>query len=214
MESKTPDVYLVVPTNRPEMASNIRYNSENQATKHTLVTLDGPGSAASKRNSAIWALQGDSNLICFADDDDYLGPHYLSEVVGNSRIGQLTGKSIGWVHWEPHGELTLHPPKAKWLLAGTLSGYASDWAKLRFREGSGEEVTLCREAKEAGLELKNLGPLHFAYRRRPSGHGHTYSITKEEFYKRHGKPVASIPDAQFYRVDQSSVLSCGLQARA
>lgn len=181
-------IYLVVPTRRPEMAERIRQNSRRQRTKHQLVTLPGPSSASSKRNMAASLLHVPGAFLAFVDDDDWLGPDYLTEASAMTPVGSVSGKPTGHVLWEDVGELHTHHGRGP-LLAGTIAGYADDLVRCSWPEAQCEERGLLESAKAAGLGVVSRGVAEFVWCRRKGGH--SWPADQKTFARCHGRPVSS-----------------------
>jgi len=201
-----PLLWVVVPTCRPERLEWIRdrFVSQHYPNKallvvengdaigavresgihpHEVVQLRGEPHVSRARNAGIEAVRELGDWMCFWDDDDYYGPHYLTEVaaaIGTGGIADVIGKRRHFIAFREHG-LYLFNERNQWsealyLHGPTLTFRASQ--ALPFPEiPEGEEMKWAEAMRARGASLRGLSIHHYCYMR--GGDRHIFQASPE-----------------------------------
>lgn len=206
-EPETDHVWVIVPFSRPENAQRVVDNFARQIFpgKRLLVVLNGSAKDSVQASSiflqaAAVLLTSDAHVgiakntaldevrrrgggfTAVMDDDDWYGPHYLTEMVGYARTYDLVGKGRHFIAAD--GELWLCGRERRaragddWITGGTICCWAesaprySEW--LRW----GEDAALCKSASSSGMRLGTTDLYHYLYCRSSTGK-HTWPTSLE-----------------------------------
>lgn len=122
-------------------------------------------SAGAARNVALaYARENSFDWVTFLDDDDYYGPHYLTEIVDAIVAGEadVLHKGVGFVRFDD--ALWLFDCSTRHVMSNTLSvRVASAPEFLELSEP--EEPAWTRAAAERGLRIRRLPPWHHVWDR-------------------------------------------------
>lgn len=204
-DAETDFVWVIVPFSRPENIDLVLSNFNRQkfpfkklvlvengaavgTTSHHQLSMSGALVLTSERHQSIaknTALQEIKKLgggfTVVMDDDDWYGPHFLTEACGYARTYDVIGKNRHFVSmdgnlWLCHREASNR--KTDWLTGGTIACWAEscpDYPMLRH----GEDARFCLTAARLGMSVYGTDVYHYLYRR-SSITTHAWRISKQQ----------------------------------
>lgn len=191
------NLWVVVPTNRPEAAPRIVGNVRRQGVdarlvvvengpavgefaalgydKHAAVVQQDAQSAPDARNTGMeYARAHGGGLIAFMDDDDIYGPTHLRELVDAWRPGRVVGRADHFLRtrddslWLIEGWGRDRPVRE--VLCQTTLVHSDDALEWRAHHVEDDEPEWYRRMLAAGREVYAVGVTGFCFWNHPRGH--------------------------------------------
>ena len=200
---KAKEVWVIVPFSRPQHLKNVLDNFSRQDfhNKRLIIVENGDAVGACKthgiepdllitsdnhqaaaKNAGIQAIkdQGGGFWATY-DDDDYYGPHYLSEMVESSDKGDVIGKGDLFVRLA-NGHLFSFQGIAceeysNFVHGPTICSWAENHATFPNTGQIGEDCAMVRKMIEEGGSVWATSQRNFVFQRYPSADHHTWKIS-------------------------------------
>lgn len=139
-------------------------------------------------------------LIAKCDDDDYYGPHYLSESIRFFRRtnADVVGKRSYYIFWTVSKQLRIRFPgqenrRSKLVHGGTIIAKKSIFQAVPFADRSlGEDQCFLKDCRLRGYRIYSMSRFHYCYMRR-NNRLHTWKADYEYLLKT-SKKVAKTSD--------------------
>jgi 2-polyprenyl-3-methyl-5-hydroxy-6-metoxy-1,4-benzoquinol methylase/spore maturation protein CgeB len=127
--------------------------------------------------------------IAKMDDDDYYGPHYLSDLMLATRYtdARVLGKRNYFCYVESRKQLAIrfadHEHRhVEFVLGATLLVHRDVFDEIRFSPVTrGTDTVFQDECRERGIRIYSTDPFNFILVRRADAFAHTWQISDEQF---------------------------------
>ena len=152
-----------------------------------VLALDEVVTLADCLNSGIDAATG--QWLAKFDDDDYYGPHYLSDLLLASRYtdARVLGKNAYFAYLEGSGQMALRNPERAHrhgtrVHGGTLFVRRDVFDEVRFTPiQPGTDSMFLRDCGERGIRIYSADPFNYIHVRHADSSSHTWKIADDEF---------------------------------
>jgi spore maturation protein CgeB/SAM-dependent methyltransferase len=126
------------------------------------------------------------------DDDDYYGPHYLSDLLLASRYtdARVIGKCSYFAYLEGSGQLVLRDPDrihrhGPRVCGSSLFVRRDVFDEVRFTPiQPGTDTMFLRDCVERGIRIYSADPFNYIHIRHADASSHTWKIADDEFVRR------------------------------
>ncbi len=127
------------------------------------------------------------DYIAKFDDDDFYGPHYLTETMQTFKETgtDIVGKRSVFVYMEQTKSLMLRArPEMENVRDATLLFHKRVWKKVRFKPRNRKSFWIWQnKAREKGFKIETTSKYNYTYSRR-APEDHTFSISDKSFMKK------------------------------
>lgn len=204
-DAETDSVWVIVPFSRPENLNLVLSNFNRQKFPFKKLVLVENGAAIGAahsfthmnnalvlmserhqsiaKNTALHEIRKrGGGFTVVMDDDDWYGPHFLTEACGYARTYDIIGKNRHFVSVDGESMWLCHREQANrktdWLTGGTIACWAENCPEYPMLR-SGEDARFCLTAAKLGMSIYGTDVYHYLYRRSSTA-THAWRINRRQ----------------------------------